>query len=101
MNKKYPKLPAIVSYLTWVGWIVAMLLRDKEDRFTTRHINQSLAINLLETLGTWLAARKFLGGVPGEVIDLVVLILWIMGIVRAGKGSDAPLPVVGRVNIVP
>lgn len=96
MENQPKKWPAVVSYLTWVGWVIAFLMGDRKDPFTLRHLNQSLIINLIETVGTIIARIPFGGSFVGEIIDIACLVLWIMGIVRAAKGSDEPLPVIGE-----
>jgi len=95
-----PKTTAIVSYLTWIGWIVAMVKRDKTNAFVTRHINQALIINLAEVVAGWFTARSGVLGIVGEVMDVAVFVFWIMGIVRAAKESAEPLPVIGEIELI-
>ena len=99
MNKN-SKLYAIISYITWIGWIIALVASDKDDQMVRHHLNQALVINLLETAGTILTRIGGLFGVIGEIVDIVVLVFVIMGIVRAFKLSDAPLPLIGDIHLI-
>lgn len=95
MDTQPKKWPAVVSYLTWIGWIVAFFMGDRKDPFTLRHLNQALVLNLIETVGALIARMGGIFGTVGGIIDIAVLVLWIMGIARAAKGSDEPLPIIG------
>ncbi len=95
------RLWSIVSYITWVGWIVAFLLHDKQDSLSHHHVNQSLLINIIETVGL---ALTRLGGVfafAGYLIQIGAFVLWVMGIVRAIRQSEEPLPVIGGIKLIP
>lgn len=99
MNKN-SKLCAVISYITWIGWIIAFVLHDKKDSFVRQHLNQALVLNIIGFV-TGLITR--LGNVFGAictVIDVVVLVLCILGIVRAAQGKDEPLPVIGTINLL-
>ena len=68
---------AVVSYITWIGWIIAFLIRDKTDRFAAHHLNQALVINLLKIAGVDMstpapvnAALKLFGELVEELENL-------------------------------
>ncbi len=91
---------SIVSYITWIGWIIALLARDKSDTLVIRHLNQALILNLATTVATILTRINGFFAIIGWVIDVAVLVFWIWGIVRAIKGSEEPLPLIGGINII-
>ncbi len=91
---------SIVSYITWIGWIIALLARDKSDTLVIRHLNQALILNLVSTVATILTRIGGFFAIIGWVIDVAVLVFWIWGIVRAIKGSEEPLPLIGGINII-
>ena len=97
------KRNAILSYVTWIGWIFVYLTRNRKDQLVRRHLNQALVLNVLETVGG-ICARfyqlfedKLLRPV-GTVIAIGGFILLVMGIARAMKMSDEPLPIIGNIN---
>ena len=97
---KNTKLYSVISYITWIGFAIAFFCRDKDDQLVRRHLNQALVINLIGT------ATRILGRLGGVfktitfVVDLAVLVLFIMGIVRACKLSDEPLPIIGDIQLI-
>ena len=91
---------AILSYITWIGWIIAMVKWDRQDTLVRRHLNQALALNVIETLFGAIARMGGVFNTIGNIVDVVVLVLFIMGIVRACKESEEPLPIVGSVEWV-
>ena len=97
---KNTKLYSVLSYITWIGWLIALFLRDKDDPMVKHHLNQGLVLNIIELLASFLITRGGTVAVVGEIVDLGVLVLCIMGIVRAVKLSNKPLPIIGTVNLI-
>ena len=100
MMYKNTKLFSAISYITWIGWIIAFILYDKRDRLTKHHLNQALALNIV---GILVSVGSRIGGIVGwaaGIIGLLACILTIMGIIRALQLSDKPLPVVGGFKIL-
>ena len=98
MNK-HIKLYSVISYITWIGWIIAFVFGDRNDRVLKQHINQALALNII---GILVSAGNRIGGVIEYVSGLIALgclILTIMGIWRAVHLSDEPLPVIGNFRL--
>lgn len=84
---------AIISYLSWVGFIVALILNNEQkDELTKFHLNQALIINLISLLG--LIPRI------GSIFKLFYIILFILGVVYAAQGQKKELPVVGSIKLI-
>lgn len=84
---------AIIAYLTWIGFIVALILnKDNNNDFVKFHLNQALVLNLF----------AFIGLIPliGWLIDIVVFVFWIMGIINAAKGEMKELPIIGSIKLI-
>ena len=94
------KTAAIVSYITWIGFFIAFCISDRSDRFTVQHLNQALILNIAGTVGSALSVIPLIGNLASSLVSLVVLVLWIMGIYRAIKGSDTPLPIIGELRLI-
>ena len=99
MNKN-TKLYSVISYITWIGFLAAFFLSEKDDRMVRHHLNQALVINILETIGTIISRLGGVFGLLGSLIDLAILVFFIMGIVRAAKLSDEPLPLIGGFHLI-
>lgn len=100
-TEKKDKVAAIISYLfTWIGWVIAFIIRNKDDELSGHHLNQALVLHIATTIVNLLGR---IGGVIGwiaNIIDIGILVLVIMGIVRAAKGSDEPLPIIGDIKLL-
>ena len=96
---KNSKLFAVISYITWVGFVISFLMRDREDTLVRRHLNQALIINLIGTVGTFLTRVGGFFAIGGDILGIACLVLSIMGIVRAFKMSEEPLPYIGEYTL--
>lgn len=94
------RLYSVLSYVTWIGFAASFVLHDRGDHMVEHHLNQALVINILETIGTILMRRRGLTGMAGNIIDVICLILFLMGIFRAAKMSDEPLPLIGDIHLL-
>ena len=89
------KAAAVLSYITWVGFLVAVIMRDPTDRFTAHHMNQALVLTVIGFVAGALNIIPIIGNIAGLVIGVGVFVLDIMGIARAASGSVEPLPFIG------
>jgi uncharacterized membrane protein len=103
------KTAAIVSYLTLIGFIVALVLNSsKKTKLGAYHLRQSLgllltAIAVSFALGIMLMVIGFvvhflallLSPLLYLAFGLAMLTLWIMGLIAAINGEMKPVPVVG------
>lgn len=95
------KTAAIICYLfAWIGWIIAFIIRDKDDALSGHHLNQALVIHIATTLVNLLLRIGGIIAVLAEVADIGLFVLAIMGLVRAAKGSDEPLPIIGDIKLI-
>ena len=94
------KILSVVSYITWIGLIIAFILRDKGDSLVRRHINQALMLNIVCTVGSIISRFGLIGALVGWVINIAAIVLMILGIYRAVKGSEEPLPFIGGITLL-
>lgn len=102
-----------MAVLCYIGVLVfiPILAGDRESEYLKLHKNQGLILfvmdaflDILEKGWSWSAGlfSWFTGGLFGNVCDIarvVILILWIMGIVRACRGVRDELPGIGKIKI--
>jgi len=81
------KATAIVSYITWIGWLIAFFAGQKDDEFAKHHLNQTLIIIII-------------GIIPLGVTQLFATVLWFMGIINAFQGEAKPLPLIGNWHLL-
>lgn len=91
---------AAASYITWIGFLIAMIMGGGRDRLTAHHLNQALVLNLASIVAGVLRVIPLIGGIASDIASLALLVLVIMGIARALKGSTEPLPIVGDIHLI-
>ncbi|MBW2996237.1 hypothetical protein KY332_02945 [Candidatus Woesearchaeota archaeon] len=83
------KLVAILSYITLIGWIVALILnQSKKTELGSFHIRQALLIMIAGIILMWIP-------IIGWLLNIVVFVFWIMGLVYAIQGQMKEVPVLG------
>lgn len=90
------KTVAIISYITIVGWIIALIMNNgNKTEFGSFHIRQSLGI-ILVAIG--LAIINALIGIAllGWIIQIAILVYWILGFIGAIQGEKKPVPFLGE-----
>ena len=100
MYQKHSRTLAVVSYITWIGWIIAFLMRDRTDAYTAHHLNQALLIGLLRLAGGLCAMLPHIGEELSAVVGVAAFVLVIMGIYRAANWRTDPLPVIGEIRLL-
>lgn len=94
------KTTAIVSYLTLIGFIVAVIMHGtRKTRLGAYHLRQSLGLMLssiaIAFAATIFAFVPFIGWLAGVAAWMGLLTLWIMGVLAAINGEMKPVPVLG------
>ena len=90
---------AIISYITWIGFIIAYIGRDRNDPFVRLHLNQAFILNLGAIIAR-LISRIGLLGALSMPLSFVCFVLSIAGIVRAARMDERPLPLIGQFQIL-
>ena len=84
------KTIAIISYITWVGWIVALVMNmEKKNDFAKFHIRQTLLIMLAGFL-VWIP-------IIGWIWGLLLLVIWIIGLISAINSEKKEVPIIGHL----
>ena len=97
---KNTKLFSVLSYITWICWLIAFALHKKDDRLTRHHLNQALVLNLLATVVNAVARMGGIIATVCSIADIGLIILTIIGIYRAYILSDEPLPITGDIHLI-
>jgi uncharacterized membrane protein len=95
------KTTAIVSYLTLIGFVVAVVMHGtKKTKLGSYHLRQSLGLMLTSIAvafgATILAFVPFFGWMIALAAWFGLLACWVMGLLSAIKGEPTPVPVVGE-----
>ncbi len=94
------KTIAILSYITIIGWIVALVMHgSNKTSLGAYHLRQGLGIMILAIATTIIRIPlmfiPFIGWGIGLCISLGLLTLWILGLVAAVNAEEKPMPLVG------
>jgi uncharacterized membrane protein len=95
------KTVAILSYLTLIGFIVAIIIHSsKKTKLGAFHLRQALGL-ILTSIAVGVAATvcafiPFVGWIAAFAAWIGVIVLWVMGLVAAINGELKPMPVLGE-----
>lgn len=95
LDMKEGKTMAIVSYLWWIGLLIAFISNNKNrNSFTAFHIRQSIGLSALSFVISMLTRY---GGVEiiGSVLILGLFVLWAIAILGAIQGEEKRIPLLG------
>ena len=91
---KEGKTWAIVSYLTFIGLIISVIMNmEKRNPFTSFHIRQMLGLILMLIVSN--VTEKFISSWLGTAFWTVTFFCWAYGIFHAVKGEYKAIPVIG------
>lgn len=87
------QLIAIISYLSFIGWVIAFVLyQNDKSELAIYHLRQSLGLNLIGVVG-WII---FIIPIIGWLVAILYFVLWLMGLIYAAQGEIKPVPIVGE-----
>lgn len=90
------KTMAIISYIFWLGLIIAIFMNNKDkNTFTSFHIRQSFGILLLNLAAGF--GYNYIHPFFGSVILIITVILWALGILSAFNGDQKEVPLLGKL----
>ncbi|WP_268036553.1 DUF4870 domain-containing protein [Algoriphagus sp. PAP.12] len=88
---------ALVSYLTLIGLLVALILnQEKKDHLTSFHIRQSLGIGLTGLASGFAGLLPYIGWLISFSGFFFCIFLWIKGLINAIQRKQIPVPVLGK-----
>ena len=94
-TKDNGKSIAIISYLTIIGWVIALIMHNNnKTELGAFHIRQMLGLILL---GLALSVLNMLLDIYilGIIIQLGMIVLWVLGLLSAIQAEKKPIPLIG------
>ena len=90
MTKSDDQLVAVVSYLTWVGWIIALIFYlNKKTKLAGFHLRQTLLLHIAGSIIMFLH-------MVGWILAVFLVIFWFIGIISAFQGKETKIPLLGE-----
>ncbi|MBE5808097.1 MAG: hypothetical protein E7317_07140 [Clostridiales bacterium] len=99
-TEKKDKFAAVFSYLGWIFWIVAFVIRNRDDRLSHYHLNQGLILAVAGTAASILSRMHGIFGTAAGLLGVGVALLSVVGIIHALTGSEEPLPIIGGMQLI-
>ena len=91
-KKDIGRLVAIFSYITPIGWVLALILNlNNKTSLGSFHIRQALLIFVAWMVLSWIP-------VIGWIIAVVLLILLLMGLMYAINAKEKEVPIIGPLS---
>ncbi len=85
------QLVAILSYITLVGWVIALILNMQgKTQLGSFHIRQALMIMVVGIVLAWIP-------IVGWILAIVLFVFWIMGLIAAINKETKEVPVIGKL----
>lgn len=86
---------AIVSHLTFVGLIIAVIMNmDKRNAFTSFYNRQMLGLVILLFISQ--ITDKYINGTLGYILWIISAIGWLFSFIHILKGEIKPIPYIGE-----
>lgn len=83
------KTIAIISHITIIGWIVALVMNSSnKSEHTSFYLRQMLGLMIIAIAGSIISF-------VGMAISILALVLWILSLISAASGEKKEVPVVG------
>ncbi|MGV6844597.1 MAG: DUF4870 domain-containing protein [Lutibacter sp.] len=91
------KTTAIISYLTWIGTLIAFIMNNsKRNEFAAFHIRQMIGLSLFSLANTFII-DKFAGYWVTGTIGFILFVLWIIGFIGCIQNEKKLVPFVGQL----
>jgi len=98
------KTIAIISYMTWIGWIIALVMHgNNKSQIGAYHLRQSLLLHILAVaigvLRMFFLFMPFIGFILfwlSWIIFIGLVVLWVIGLIAAVNGEEKPIPLLGN-----
>lgn len=88
------KTLAIVSYFTFIGLLIAVVLNlEKKNPFTSFHIRQMLGLILMLIVSN--VTEKYIDSWFGTAFWIITFISWLYGLIYAIQGEFKEIPYIG------
>lgn len=98
------KILAIISYFSILGWLISFFASNtKRDKLVSYHLEQALGLAIISIILS--VAFLFLANIVavlsyvGLAINIVLFILFIIGVLNAAKEEEKPLPLIGNLFV--
>ncbi len=91
---KEGKTLAIVSYLTFVGLIISIIMNlEKRNSFVYFHVRQMLGLIIMLLVSN--ITERYINSWLGTILWTITFVCWLFGLYHAIKGERKSIPLIG------
>jgi uncharacterized membrane protein len=94
---------ALLCYLTWIGWLVAIFLfsvKENRDSYTRFHVRQSFGLGLLSIICYVIFLLfdddLFYFSLPSLLVFILLFVWWMLGFTSAMNEKEKSVPVIRK-----
>lgn len=85
------KTKAIVAHITWIGWVIALVINSSEkDEIASFYIRQLLGLYLFSIVISFIPIVNIFGWI-------VTFVFWVISLIGAINGEQKEIPWVGKL----
>ena len=90
------KVKAIISHITIVGWIIALVINSgKKEEFASFYIRQNLGLILVCIALSIIFTIPWIGWLVGGVGYIILFVFWLMSLIWSVSDEMKPVPWLG------
>ena len=93
-DKKEGKNIAL-AFVAYILFFVPLLTDHKDDPFVKYHVKQGLVFFLAAFICQIIGIIPVIGWIIIFPLDIILLVIWIIGIIRVLNGEEKELPLIG------
>ena len=94
------KTASIICYLTWIGFLIAVVSADHNHPFFRHHLNNAIVIYIASLIMGGVCLIPILGWIVAIIGEIFLFVCIIMGIVGACNGETNELPLIGNFKLL-
>jgi len=91
------KAKAIISHLTLVGWIIALVINmNQKEEYASFYIRQNLGLMVAGFIVSFLHVIPVLGTIVAGICYAILFIFWLMSLIWSITDVMKPVPWFGK-----
>lgn len=95
-NKSSEKKNTAMAMAAYVVFFIPLLTEDKNDPFVKFHIKQGITLFVAWMAAGFISLVPIIGWMIAPFLSLSIFALIVIGVDRAHKGEQKPLPLIGK-----
>lgn len=95
-NKSRDSKNKVMAMVAYIVFFIPMITQDRDDPFVKFHIKQGITLFVAWIAAGFISLVPIIGWIIAPFLSLLIFALIVIGIYRANKGEQKPLPLIGK-----